>query len=222
MSAIAFFDLDKTVLSINSARAWVGAEYRAGRLGRLELVRSAWWLGQYHLGRAQMDDVLRQAVRSLEGHDVAEFDARVARFWTEDVAHTVRPGARQAIDRHRAKGDRLVLLTAASRQLADNAATALGFDIVLANEFTVLNGCFTGGMREPLCYGAGKVHYAARCATEHAVELTDCSFYTDSYTDRAALEAVGTPVCVAPDPRLRRLARVRGWRIEDWGTATGR
>jgi phosphoserine phosphatase len=48
---------------------------------------------------------------------------------------------------------------------------------------------------------------------EHAV------FYTDSITDLPLLEAVGRPVAVNPDPRLRRLARRRGWPIEDWLSA---
>jgi len=219
MSAIAFFDLDKTVLSINSARAWVRMERRAGRVGLYDLLRSVWWLGRYRMGSAQMDEVVRSAVGTLAGRSAVEFDARVVQFWEEDVAPTIRPGAVEAIERHRQAGDRLVLLTAASRQLADSAAAHLGFDAVLANEFEVVDGHFTGGVSEPLCYGAGKVHHATTCAKQYAVRLEDCTFYTDSYTDRAALEAVGTPVCVAPDPRLRRLARSRGWRIEDWGVA---
>jgi HAD superfamily hydrolase (TIGR01490 family) len=194
-------------------------ERRAGRVGVFDLVRSVWWLGRYRMGSAKMDEVVRSAVGTLAGRSAVEFDARVVRFWEEDVAPTIRPGAFDAIERHRQAGDRLVLLTAASRQLADSAAGHLGFDAVLANEFEVEDGRFTGGVSEPLCYGAGKVHHATRCAEQYGVRLEDCTFYTDSYTDRAALEAVGTPVCVAPDPRLRRLARARGWLIEDWGVA---
>ena len=52
-------------------------------------------------------------------------------------------------------------------------------------------------------------------ARDSATSLGDCSFYTDSYSDLAALEAVGEPVVVAPDVRLRRAARQRvvpgGW-----------
>ena len=219
MSAIAFFDLDKTVISINSARSWVQAEHREGRLGRRDLLRSAWGLGQYKLGRAQMDDVVRGAVTLLEGMRVDVFEERIERFWAQDVLPTVRPGARTAIERHRERGDRLVLLTAASRQLADRAAAALGFDEVLANEFEVLDGAFTGRIREPLCYGEGKVHHARTCSERWSVPLSSCTFYTDSYTDRPVLELVGSPVCIAPDPRLRRHARAQGWPIEDWGAA---
>jgi len=50
------------------------------------------------------------------------------------------------------------------------------------------------------------------------VRLSDCAFYTDSFSDVPVLEAVGQPVAVNPDPRLRRRANKRGWRIVDWGT----
>jgi phosphoserine phosphatase len=41
----------------------------------------------------------------------------------------------------------------------------------------------------------------------------DCSFYSDSAYDLPLLEAVGRPVAVNPDRRLRRIARARGWEI---------
>jgi HAD superfamily hydrolase (TIGR01490 family) len=219
VSAIAFFDLDKTLISINSARAWISRERAGGRVGRYDALRSVWWFGMYHLGRADMDEVVRSAVRTLAGQSVAGFTERTGQFWEEEVLGTVRPGAVPAVERHRRRGDRLVVLTASSRQLADLAAAHLGFDDVLANEFEESDGRFTGRAREPLCYGDGKVHHAQSYAARHGVALEDCTFYSDSFTDRLALEAVGTPVCVSPDPRLQRLAVARGWRIEDWGKA---
>ncbi|MEL7370849.1 MAG: HAD-IB family hydrolase, partial [Myxococcota bacterium] len=40
---------------------------------------------------------------------------------------------------------------------------------------------------------------------------------TDSMSDLPMMEAVGHPVAVNPDPRLRRTAKDRGWPIVDWG-----
>lgn len=219
MAAIAFFDLDRTLIAINSASAWMRHERRAGRLGTRDSLRAAGWLALYHLGHARMDDVVRSAVATLAGRSAAEFEARVRAFWASEVAGTVRPGAAAVLHRHRSAGDRCVLLTAASLQLGRAAAEHLHLDDVLANEFEVADGVFTGRAAEPLCFGAGKVHHATRYAARHGVALADCTFYTDSYSDLRALEVVGTPVCVAPDPRLRRAARARGWRIESWETA---
>lgn len=54
-------------------------------------------------------------------------------------------------------------------------------------------------------------------AGRHGVSLQDCAFYTDSMSDLPMLLEVGRPVVVAPDPRLAREARRRGWVVEDWG-----
>ncbi|MGD8627079.1 MAG: haloacid dehalogenase-like hydrolase, partial [Anaerolineae bacterium] len=75
------------------------------------------------------------------------------------------------------------------------------------------DGRLTGEIEPPPCYGQGKVVWAERFAREHAVDLSASYFYTDSISDLPLLERVGQPVAVNPDPRLRRLARARGWQI---------
>jgi phosphoserine phosphatase len=72
----------------------------------------------------------------------------------------------------------------------------------------------TGEVVDPPCYGGGKVVWAQRYAAEHGADLRDAYLYTDSYSDRPLLDAVGHPVAVNPDGRLKRLARKRGWPIE--------
>ena len=46
--------------------------------------------------------------------------------------------------------------------------------------------------------------------------LGDATFYSDSYTDMPLLLAVGEPIVVNPDARLRREAARRKWRVEIW------
>jgi HAD superfamily hydrolase (TIGR01490 family) len=214
--AIAFFDLDRTLIATNSAKGWVKRQVRRGTVGRRQAARAGLWMGLYHLGVADMDRLIRDAVRELEGDDEADLAARSLAFWHEEVVGTIRPGARAALDRHRARGDKLVILTASSPYLGEAARAALDMDAVLSNRFEVRDGRFTGAAIEPLCFGAGKATLAAELAAEHGVDLADCAFYTDSFTDLPAMEAFGEPVAVHPDPRLLRAARKRGWRIETW------
>ena len=61
--------------------------------------------------------------------------------------------------------------------------------------------------------------FAESLIDEHGGDLKDAAFYTDSFSDLPMLEAVHRPVCVHPDPRLKRTAIRRGWEIADWGTA---
>ncbi len=216
MGAIAFFDVDKTLLSVNSASLWVRRELAAGNLSRLQALRAGFWVTLYHLGFARMDDVLNEAVATLKGRVEREVIEHTLAFYRADVKHTIQPAARAAIQRHKERGDLVFLLTSSSNYLSAPLADELQIDGFLANRFVVDGGRFTGLAVQPLCFGAGKVQHAQVVAEKLKIKLKECSFYTDSASDLPMLEAVGVPVAVDPDPRLRRIARRRGWAIEAW------
>ena len=77
-------------------------------------------------------------------------------------------------------------------------------------------GRFTGRPIDPLCYGVGKLERAKGLAERQGFELSEATFYSDSITDLPLLEVVRHPHVVNPDARLRRVARQRGWPIEEW------
>lgn len=216
---VAFFDLDRTLIDVNSGRLWVRAERRAGLLSAGQVARASWWLLRYHLGWADLDAPLRAAVRALEGQREERMEERVARFYEEEVRHRVRPEAREALEERRARGDHLALLTTSSVYLAGHFARDLGLHASLANAFEVRAGVFTGEPAGELCFGAGKLRAAARYAQEVGADLRACSFYTDSFADLPLLEVVGEPVAVCPDRLLEGEARRRGWRVARWSPA---
>jgi HAD superfamily hydrolase (TIGR01490 family) len=215
--AIAFFDLDRTVISVNSGQLWVKRELRLGHVTRWQAARAAAWIAGYHLGYSRIERVLEDAIATLQGVAEEVIAERTAAFYREEVAGTVRPGARRALAEHRDRGDRLVLLTSASTYLGAPMCAELGLDGALCNRFEVVAGRFTGRPLGTLCFGAGKLEHARTYAMEQGESIADAAFYTDSYSDRAVMEVVGRPVAVHPDQRLRRLAGKRGWEIADWG-----
>ncbi|MDP2339473.1 MAG: HAD family hydrolase [Deltaproteobacteria bacterium] len=213
---IAFFDVDKTVLAVNSASLWVRRELAAGNITRLQALKAGFWVTLYHLGFARMDDVLTEAVTTLKGRVERDVIERTLAFYRDDVQHTIQPAARAAVLRHKERGDLVFLLTSSSNYLSAPIADELKADGFLANRFVVDAGRFTGLAHMPLCFGKGKVAHAQVVAEKLRIDLKECAFYTDSVSDLPMLEAVGVPVAVDPDPRLRRIARRRGWAIEAW------
>ena len=215
---IAFFDLDKTLIAVNSARLWVRSELREGHISRTQAVVATSWMVRYALGAARLDEAVRAAIAALEGEEEAVIRDRTHRFFDREVARLVRPGAHTALAQHRADGELCVLLTSSSSYMSEKTVDLLELDGALCNRFEVVDGLFTGAPLEPLCFGPGKVDHARTYADARGVSLDDCAFYTDSASDSPLLELVGRPRVVAPDPRLKRRARKRGWPIEDWGT----
>src|SRR5262249_50238053 len=91
-------------------------------------------------------------------------------------------------------------------------------DEVLCNRFEVDGqGVYTGRVSGALCFGLGKLAHARTFAQRAGMRLSDASFYTDSYAGLPVLEAVGRPVAVNPDGRLRHEAMRRRWEVVDWG-----
>jgi HAD superfamily hydrolase (TIGR01490 family) len=221
--AVAFFDLDRTVLAMNSAALWLRLEVAAGHVSRFQAARAAVWLAGYSVGVVSMDRAVRRAIFTLAGIPAAPVRRRMADFFQAHLRKGYRPGALAAVEAHRAKGDQVVLLTASTSYLAELVAEDLRFDAYLSNELEVdAQGHHTGRTVGELCFGRGKLGHALSYVERVGTTLPECAFYTDSYSDLPVLEAVGTPVAVNPDQRLRREALRRRWQVVDWGSPPGR
>lgn len=216
--AIAFFDLDRTLIAGNSAVLWLRSEVRLGNISRVKGALASLWVARYHLGFAGKGDGLRHAISMLTGSEESHLRERSATFYETHVRGLYRPGAREALDAHRREGHKLVLLTSSSAYIAEQVAKDLELDAVLCNRFEVdETGLYTGRPLGELCYGDGKLSHALGYAHANGADLSDCAFYTDSYADIPVMREVGRPVAVNPDMRLRREALARGWEIVDWG-----
>jgi HAD superfamily hydrolase (TIGR01490 family) len=218
MGGVAFFDLDRTLLAVNSATLWLREEVRTGNVRPLEALKAVGWLALYSLGSADMEDAMIATIATLKGRNEQEVARRTEEFYDRVVRAQVRPGALTAIAEHRALGEPVVLLTSSSRYLSSLFVRDLGLDDFLCTLVEVdAAGLFTGRPIGRPCFGAGKVDAAQAYLATRAVSLADCAFYTDSASDVPMLEVVGRPVAVSPDPRLSRIARARGWPVVEWG-----
>lgn len=216
MRAAAFFDLDRTLIRINSGTRWVAFQRRRGEIGLGLLVKSVLWAVQYRLAIFDMETVGTKLVRGMEGDSEADLQSATAIFLRQEVLPAVTDKARAAIDEHSGAARELVLLTSSTQYVAEPFAKELGIPHVLCSRLHVADGRFVGTYEPPFCYGPGKVHYAERFAAAHGIDLAQSYFYTDSYSDLPMLERVGEPRVINPDRRLRRLARQRGWPVEMW------
>ncbi len=212
----AFFDVDHTVLTVNSGTKWVEYLRRNGRMTLPQLLESFVWLGQYRFGLLDFEAMTRKLVRRYRGTNVAELHHEVRRWYQADVRPFIATRAREEIEQHRSVGHPLVLLTSSTRFLSTPLAEDLSMDHILCTEVVEEGGVLTGALVPPPCYGRGKVTYAEQLAVEFGLDLDQSFFYSDSYTDLPMLERVGEPRVINPDPRLKRTAKQRGWPVELW------
>jgi HAD superfamily hydrolase (TIGR01490 family) len=212
----AFFDLDRTLVRVNTGPLYVRWRVRQGRMRLRDLARVSWWTLQYTMGVLDASAASKSAVAALRGADEASFREECEAWVRAEVLAHVTTAARAEVERRRDGGFVCALLTTSSPYIADPVARHVGVAHVLSSRMHVEGGRFTGEIEEPLCYGWGKVERARAWAELHGIDLAASAFYTDSVSDLPMLEAVGEPRIVNPDPRLRRLAAKRRWPISRW------
>jgi HAD superfamily hydrolase (TIGR01490 family) len=210
----AFFDVDYTVLNASSSVMYVQYMRRHGRLGYRDMLRIGWYVLLYRTAIVDFGRVIAQVAGAAAGESAAETRAFCDRWFREMVVHRVSEDARRRIAHHRAQGHRPVLLSAATQYVNRPLAEHLGLGgDFLCTRLETRDGVLTGRLIEPACYGAGKLHWARQFAAEQGIDLAASYFYTDSYSDLPVLRAVGHPVAVNADARLRRHAQRAGWPV---------
>ena len=216
MRRAAFFDMDKTLVRANTGVLYARWRFRRGESGVRDLMRVAWWSAQYSAGVVDAGAVSRFAASTLSGREEEAFADECRAWFREMVLPIVAVRGRQEVERRRREGYVLAILTGSSPYAARPLGEELGIEHALSSTLEVTDGRFTGLVEPPLCFGEGKVERARRFAEAHDVDLTASVFYTDSVSDLPMLRAVGEPIVVNPDPRLRVHARRHGWRSERW------
>ena len=213
----ALFDLDRTLVRKETATLYVRWQRDVGQASTRDLLRTMYWVAQYTLGVIDAHAVAARAIGTLAGKPERVMIEECDAWFSSHVLPHVADEGRRAVERHQSAGDVVAIVTGATPYVARPLARMLGIEHVVSSELEVDDrGVFTGKAVAPLCYGEGKVVRTELLAKARGFALEDAVFYTDSLTDMPLLSRVGERVVVNPDPRLRRVARKRGWRIEAW------
>jgi HAD superfamily hydrolase (TIGR01490 family) len=213
----ALFDMDRTLVRKETASLYVRYQIEAGQASWTDLARTLVWVGQYTLGVLDVERVARIAVAEIRGMPETVLAARCDDWFPRYVERHITDGGRDAVRRHREAGDLCAIVTGASPYASWPLARLLGIDHVVSTVFEIDGDRrFTGRAEAPLCFGEGKAERAERLARVQGFRLEDAVFYTDSISDLPLMERVAEPVAVNPDPRLKRVAERRGWRVERW------
>jgi len=208
--------MDRTLLRKDSASLYMRYQRKTGHASARDVAKVAWWILQYTFGVVDAQKVAAKVVRGYAGRSEASLRKWCETWFEEHVREHVAEAGRAAVAQHRAAGDVVAIVTGATPYIAGPVARDLGIEHIVCTELEVSEGRFTGQVVEPMCYGHGKIELSERIARKLGFELSESIFYTDSITDLPLLEAVSERVIVNPDPRLRRLARRRGWPVETW------
>ena len=215
---LCLFDLDDTLLPLDSDHAWGAFIVRLGWVdGAAFTRRNDAYYAQYAAGRLDLAEYIGFATEPLRQRSVAQADAAHARFMREVIAPALRPAALALVASHQARGDLIALVTATNDFVTAPIAQALGIAHLLAVRLERgPGGTITGRISGVPSYREGKVarvHEWLATRGQALAAFERISVYSDSVNDLPLLALATDPVATNPTPALEAIARERGWRI---------
>lgn len=215
-SAVAFFDIDNTLLRGASLFHLARGMHRSGLISNRDIARFAW--KARHFARrgenlSHLDAVRSRAIQLASGVPVVRIEELSRDIYERYTESALWPESVALARHHLAGGHEVWLLSATPQVLAQQIAERLGLTGAAGTALRVEHGHYTGEFDGPLMHGARKAEAATEIASRVGVRLADCHAYSDSLNDLPLLQSVGHPAAVNPDRGLRAHALAVGWPV---------
>ncbi len=215
---LCLFDLDDTLLPMDSDHAWGEFVIRLGWVDEAAFRRrNDAFYAQYQAGQLDIHAYIHFATEPLRERSVQQADEAHARFMQEVIAPQLRPAALALVQEHQQRGDWVALVTATNDFITAPIARALGIaDLIAVRLERGHGGTITGRIEGTPSYREGKVSRVELwLATRGAAwaHFARISVYSDSPNDLPLLERATDPVATNPSSALQAIAQARGWRI---------
>lgn len=212
--SLAIFDLDNTLLADDSDYLWGQFLVERGLVdGEFYERENQRFYDAYRAGTLDIHEFLAFMLRPLTEHPPARLLGWRAQFLAEKIEPIILPQAIALLERHRADGDTLLIITATNRFITEPIARRLNVPNLLATDIECIDGRYTGRALGTPCFQHGKVERLRAWLADTGHDLADSWFYTDSRNDLPLLDQVAHPVAVDPDSTLAEHAREHGWPI---------
>lgn len=215
---LTLFDLDETLLPLDSDHAWGEFIVRLGWVDEADFRRrNDAFFADYKAGRLDIHAYVAFATSPLRERTPEQAQAAHERFMREVIAPALHPAALELVASHRRAGDLCALVTATNDFVTAPIARAFGIDALIAVRLERgPGGTITGRIDGTPSYREGKVQRVTEWLAQQGRAWGDfdrISAYSDSLNDLALLERATDPVATNPSAALESIARERGWRI---------
>ncbi|OFY61844.1 MAG: hypothetical protein A2V64_08355 [Bacteroidetes bacterium RBG_13_43_22] len=219
-SYIAFFDLDRTITKAVSGNVLALTAYRKGLMSNSDMMYALWLLLGYKLSLRDPQKIIYKMAGWVKGIPEKTLDELSVEISHKILLPAVYPEALSEIRMHSDKNARTVILSSSPYPVCREMSNSLGIDDIVCSDLEVIDGYLTGRSVRPLCFGEEKVIRLKEYCEINNTDPGNCWYYGDSLADYPALSIVGNPVCINPDRKLLKQARIKGWKICSWNLNT--
>ncbi len=212
--SLAIFDLDNTLISDDSDYLWGQFLVDQGIVDKgLYQEANAKFYDDYKKGELDIVEFLDFSLAPLAKNDPEQLFKWREQFIEEIIKPIQLKPAIRLVNKHRFKGDTVMVITATNRFVTEPIVKLFGIDILLATTPEFIDGRYSGKFEGTPCFQDGKVKLLKEWLENSTETLENSYFYSDSHNDLSLLKLVATPVAVDPDQQLREYAEQQDWSI---------
>ena len=213
---LALFDLDHTLLPLDSDYQWADFLARTGRAGDPAQARqqNEDLMARYNAGDLTAEQAAEFMLGLLARHSPDDLALWHEQFMAEVIRPAILPPALALARKHLEAGDLCAVVTATNSFVTAPIARAFGIQHLVATNPEFVRGRHTGRIQGTPSFQAGKIvrvdQWMAGLGLTRG-DFTESYFYSDSINDLPLLETVTHPVAVNPSPALETVALARHW-----------
>ncbi|WP_431065858.1 HAD family hydrolase [Methylotuvimicrobium sp.] len=212
--SLAIFDLDNTLIADDSDFLWGQFLVDRGIVDKAQYeAANAKFYDDYKQGSLDIGEFLNFSLKPLSEHTPRQLFEWREQFIEEIIKPLMLKPAQALIDKHKTKGDTLMVITATNRFVTEPIVKLYGIEHLLATTPEFIDGRYTGNFSGTPCFQAGKVTLLEDWLTSSGETLANSWFYSDSHNDLPLLNRVQNPVAVDPDEKLKAYAEQSNWPI---------
>lgn len=215
----AFFDVDNTMMQGASLFHVARKMYQKRAFTLRDAAGFAWKQAKFIMRGENMDDVhsVQDSAQKLAAGISSDFIRQLGEeVYDEMIVSKIWPGTKALAQEHLKSGRQVWLVTATPVEVAGVIAERLNLTGALGTVAEVEDGLYTGRIVGDILHGPAKGRAVTALAEHESLDLARCWAYSDSFNDIPLLTAVGNPVAINPDAKLRRHARENNWPIYDF------
>ena len=210
MPNLTIFDLDNTLLSGDSDRAWGQYIVEKQIVSDKFLLESENFYNSYYDGNLDIHSFLDFCLKPLMENEWSDLIELRKGFIENKIKPMILNKAVEAVELSKSKGP-VVIATATNSFVTRPIADLFGIKNLIATEFIVKDNKFTGEVDGVPCFREGKVQKVEKWVKENGYNLLDATFYSDSFNDLPLLQKVKTAIVVDGDDELIKKAKHNEW-----------
>lgn len=219
---LVLFDLDHTLLPIDSDQTWGQFLYEQGVVDDEHQAKNQQFYLDYTQGKLDLNNFLSLSFAALAAHSRDELAVLQAKFIEEKIKPHITNAAKYLLKQH--SEDVCLLVTATNSFVTLEIAKLFGFmpEYLVATEPQTIdheiwwktNAAFNGSIHGVPCFREKKIVRIEEKLNELKLQRQDFSSvwaYSDSHNDIPMLEFADKAIATNPDATLSAYAKQKSW-----------